>query len=270
MRTHGLNGTSSANGPEAHSCARHLRPARRYTFMQICTPSIGGDMLKDIDRPASVQVRSRLEMFRGGLGASFAQVWARDDLDRAYPAFLTMVYQIIRASVPLMKAASAEAERRSGEDAIGGPLAEYFRRHALEERDHDLWTLEDLGAMGGDMGAIARAMPPAEIAQMVGAQYYWIYHHHPVALLGYISVLEGQPPSLEHIDRLQERSGLPDAAFRTYRYHASVDPHHKDDLDALLDSLPLTRREIGWIGVSAIQTLESYRICVDRLIGDLD
>jgi hypothetical protein len=227
-------------------------------------------MLKDIDRPPSVQMRAKLEIFRRGLGTSFAQVWARDNLDQAYPAFLTMVYQIIRASVPLMEAARAEADRRAGEDSISGALAKYFRKHALEERDHDRWTLEDLGAIGGDLDAIAQAMPPAEIAQMVGAQYYWIHHHHPVALLGYISVLEGQPPSLEHINRLQARSGLPDAAFRTHRYHANVDPHHKDDLDALLDSLPLTRREIGWIGVSAIQTIDSYRTCVDRLISDLD
>ncbi|MBU2359900.1 MAG: iron-containing redox enzyme family protein [Alphaproteobacteria bacterium] len=221
-------------------------------------------------RPASVQIRTKLEMFRTGLGQSFAEVWARDDLNVAYPAFLGMVYQIIRASVPLMEAARLEAERRSGEDAICGPLAAYFAKHIPEERHHDVWTLEDLGAIGQDTDAIAQAMPQADVAQMVGAQYYWIHHHHPVVLLGYISVLEGQPPSVAHIDRVQARSGLPDAAFRTYRYHAGVDPHHKDDLDALLDSLPLTQREIGWIGVSAIQTLQSYQICVDRLLDDLD
>jgi hypothetical protein len=32
--------------------------------------------------------------------------------------------------------------------------------------------------------------PSANVAALVGAQYYWILHHHPVALLGYMATLE--------------------------------------------------------------------------------
>ena len=35
----------------------------------------------------------------------------------------------------------------------------------------------------------------ATAAALVGAQYYWIRHVHPVALLGYVMLLEGYPPS---------------------------------------------------------------------------
>lgn len=226
-------------------------------------------MPKDLDSPASQLVRDRLALFRHGLGVDFAQIWARKDLDRAYPAFLAMVYRIIRASVPLMAAAQAEAAKRAETDPICALLAAYFAEHCVEERDHDVWTLEDLGSIGSDTDAIAAQMPAPEIAEMVGAQYYWLHHHHPVTLLGYIAVLEGQPPSPEHIDWLQAQTGLPDSAFRTYRYHAVVDQHHRDDLDALIDSLPLTQRELGWIGVSAIHTISAYRICVQRLLDDL-
>jgi len=41
----------------------------------------------------------------------------------------------------------------------------------------------------------------------VGAQYYWIHHFHPVALLGYIAVLEGRPPSPTLVEELIERTG---------------------------------------------------------------
>ncbi|MEL6234807.1 MAG: iron-containing redox enzyme family protein [Pseudomonadota bacterium] len=229
-------------------------------------------MPKDSDRPASALVRDRLELFHGVLGTEFARVWAHPDQARVYPAFMTMVYRIIRASVPLMAAAQAEAARRAqaaGGDPLCTMLAEYFAEHCVEERDHDIWTLEDLAAIGADAGAIAAQMPAPEIAAMAGAQYYWIHHHHPVCLLGYIAVLEGRPPSPEHIDRVQARTGLPDAAFRTYRYHAVVDQTHRDDLDALIDRLPLTGRELGWIGVSAIQTIAAYRICVQRMLDGL-
>ena len=75
----------------------------------------------------------------------------------------------------------------------------------------------------------------------VGAQYYWIFHYHPVALLGWIALLEGYPPSREEIDaadgpdRLRAR-GVPDA-----RAHAELDLRHRDELFERIDRLPLTR-----------------------------
>ena len=43
---------------------------------------------------------------------------------------------------------------------------------------------------------------------VVGAQYYWILHYHPVALLGWIGLLEGYPPAPEMLDELMARTGL--------------------------------------------------------------
>ena len=38
-------------------------------------------------------------------------------------------------------------------------------------------------------------MPPPSVAGLVGSQYYWILHHHPVAFLGYVALMEGYPPT---------------------------------------------------------------------------
>ena len=90
---------------------------------------------------------------------------------------------------------------------------------------------------------------------MVGSQYYWILHYHPAALLGYIAVLEGYPPSMAMIDGLVERTGYDRTAFRTLIAHSELDPGHADELDELLDRLPLTREQVGVVGLSAITTV---------------
>ena len=67
------------------------------------------------------------------------------------------------------------------------------------------------------------ARPPSPtVAALVGSQYYWIFHFHPVALLGYIAVLEGYPPSMAMIDQLEAGTGYPREAFRTMIAHAEL------------------------------------------------
>ena len=57
-------------------------------------------------------------------------------------------------------------------------------------------------------------LPSPTIAALVGSQYYWVRHVHPVGLLGYIAMFEGYPPSRLDIDRVQEITGYGSGAFR--------------------------------------------------------
>src|SRR4029078_5371860 len=93
--------------------------------------------------------------------------------------------------------------------------------------------------LGIPCGGVLGRMPPPAIASYVGAQYYWILHHHPVAQFGQIAVQEGYPPSPESIDDMVARTQLPRASFRTLEKHAHLDPNHRDDFDAALDRMPL-------------------------------
>ena len=53
-----------------------------------------------------------------------------------------------------------------------------------------------------------RNRPPSPtVAALVGAQYYWIEHVHPVGLLGYVLLLEGWPPTPETVEELRRRTG---------------------------------------------------------------
>ncbi|MEM6823722.1 MAG: iron-containing redox enzyme family protein [Pseudomonadota bacterium] len=212
--------------------------------------------------PRSVIMRRKMELTNGDMHEAFATFWARDDLAEVFPAFLVLLHQIMRASVPLMRTAAVVARERADGDLLCRALAEYYEKHCDEEKDHDLWTLNDLEASGFDRAAVLDTLPPANVAKMVGPQYYWLHHFHPVMLLGYIAVLEGSPPSSEHIDEIAQRTGLPEEAFRTYRFHGEVDPHHLADLDRTIDTLPLGRREMGLIGVSAAFTAAELAKCV--------
>lgn len=220
----------------------------------------------DSVRPSNSEVlRAKIELTCGSLGCALDNLWSHPELPDRFPRFLVLLHQIMRASVPLMEfARDAALERRDSDPAAAG-LAEYFAHHIDEERNHDVWTLEDLVAAGFDGEAVLAQLPPPALAAMVGSQYYWILHHHPAALLGYIAILEGNPPNQAHIDRLQAETGLPVAAFRTYRMHGRLDPHHRDELYRVIDELPLTPALAGLISTSATHTAQMLAWSLDGL-----
>ena len=106
---------------------------------------------------------------------------------------LTTLHTIIRASVPLMLAAEARSMELT-DDPVCPKLAEYYHTHAKEEAGHDEWLLADLKIIGMPKSEALARRPTQEVAELVGSQYYWIRHWHPVCLLGYIAVMEGNPP----------------------------------------------------------------------------
>jgi hypothetical protein len=54
---------------------------------------------------------------------------------------------------------------------------------------------------------------------------------------------------------VSQASGLPLDAFSTLLRHARLDPYHRDDLDNLLDRLPLAPAHASLLGVSAFHTV---------------
>jgi hypothetical protein len=102
---------------------------------------------------------------------------------------------------------------------------------------------------------------------MVGAVYYWILHYHPVAILGYLAVMEGTPPTRELVESLQDQTGYPPKAFHTLRHHAVVDPDHGDDLWRLLDALPLTPEQLAVVTTAAMHSLDQLVAAQQELLS---
>jgi hypothetical protein len=200
----------------------------------------------------SQRLRAKLGFVVPGLVAASERMNGHPRIRELYPEYLVVTHGVIRASVPLMEAARDRAVTLAETDPVAAGLADYLNTHIGEERDHDEWLVDDLAVLGRDRAAVLRRMPSPTVAAVVGAQYYWILHHDPVAVLGYIAILEGYPPSKELIEDLIARTGHPRRAFRTMLAHGVLDPRHRDDLDAAIDALPLMPEHEALIGVSAL------------------
>jgi len=195
------------------------------------------------------------------------QIWEHPDVRQLYPVYLRTMHMVVRAAVPLMRAARDAAAMRGPSDALCAELASYYNNHMREESGHDAWLLQDLRSTGVDPHGATRGMPSAAVAELVGAQYYWLNHHHPVSLLGHIAAMEIYHPPAGFARHLAGVTGYPSTAFRAIRRHEKLDVVHRDELLALLDRLPLERRDEASIGMSALHTLQAGIDVMDDILS---
>ncbi len=215
---------------------------------------------------AAARLRVKLLLLEPELRDATHHMWRAEGLLPRYRTYLSTMHTVIRASVPLMELALDRARVRAASgDPLAAPLAAYLEEHIQEEEGHDAWLLEDLRAAGGAPEDALGALPSPLVASLVGAQYYWIEHHHPVSLLGYIAVLEGYAPAPGLTGRIAELTGLSAAALRTVREHSALDSEHLDELYALLDRLPLGRGPEAAVAVSALHSLDALTRLFVRL-----
>jgi hypothetical protein len=211
-------------------------------------------------------LRRKIRLVSGGLERAAHAFWNHARLRDLFPEFLLVDYSISRATTPVMEAAYAVARTRSHCDPVAACVAEYLSRHIPEELHHDEWLLADLEALGQTREQVLESLPSPTAAALVGTQYYWIFHAHPVSLLGYLAVLEGEPPSTVFLEDVVAKSGLPAKAFRTFIRHGHLDPQHRDDLNDALDRMPLNAQHTALVGISAIQTVHWLRSAFEELV----
>jgi heme oxygenase-like protein len=214
----------------------------------------------------SQKIRSKISLFSAGLNKAAYDFWMHPHFAVVYPEYLYQSHSIIRASVPLMEATLQVCRsKKYAPDSMLQTFADYLSRHITEESGHDNWILDDAEVMGIDRRLLLERIPTDTAIRMVGSQYYWIHHYHPVAMLGYIAVMEGTPPKIEFIEAVAHRTRFPIAAFSSFMRHAKIDPHHRADLDSLLDALPLSADHHTVIGLSALQTIHYLKTVLSEV-----
>jgi hypothetical protein len=216
----------------------------------------------------SHRLRRTIELVLPELTASGGRLLNHPAVADLYAEYLFTSHCIVRASVPLMEAALERSRVAEKTDPVAAHLAEYLEHHIPEELHHDEWLLDDLETLGIARSAVLLRPPSPTVAALVGGQYYWIFHYHPVALLGYIEVLEGYPPLRSEIDDLIRRTRHSRKAFRTLINHAGLDPEHADELNGVLDHLPMTPEQSTAVGLSAMQTVHLLAKAVDEIVGE--
>jgi hypothetical protein len=212
----------------------------------------------------SQRLRATIALVSTGLSSRIHAFWNHPRLAELYPEFLFALHGIVAASTPVMEQASHEAARLAASDPIAARLAPYLLEHAEEERGHDEWILDDLERLGIDRERVAARLPYPSVATLVGAQYYWARHAHPVAMLGYLAVLEN-PAAPEFLESVAARTGIPHSSMSTLLRHARLDVGHVAEFDRMLDTLPLSEQHRDIMTTSAIAAV-SY---LDAFFADV-
>jgi len=215
----------------------------------------------------SARLRLTIQLAASRIDVLSRRFWDHPRLRDIFPEYLLTLYASMRATVPLLEAGAERARALAPSDAVAAGLVPYFIEHAREELNHDEWLLEDMAALGLDPERARTRHAPADVAAMVGTQYYWLEYSHPICLMGCFAVLEGSPPEVEVLEQVAARTGIPAAAFRTLHKHAILDPHHRDDLDAVLDELPITPEHAAIAGLSALAVIDQLGVILERLLA---
>ncbi|MDE1176068.1 MAG: iron-containing redox enzyme family protein [Edaphobacter sp.] len=207
---------------------------------------------------------SKIRLAEPRLHAATQAFWSHPQLAEILPSFLVQLHRVMKGGIDLMRIARERALSMPG-DPVAAIVAEYLEEHILEEKDHDAWLLDDIGTLGISPEEVAGATPLAAVVSLLGAQYFWALNIHPVAVFGYLIVLEGKPPVAAELEMIRRRTGLPASAFRCLHEHADNDPHHIAELNSTLDAMPLTTEQEEYIALSAFQTIDSVAAILEEL-----
>lgn len=214
---------------------------------------------------ASARLARKIELIHPFIGMPARLLLEHPRTRELLPRYLAAGFPLARTLVPLMEAALERARVLARDDPVAAGLAGYLERHIPEEMHSEepgRAALDDLEALGVDGDALLARLPSPKIAALIGAQYFWIFHHHPVAILGFLE-LEAYHPKPATIERLIEKTGLPPDGFRQLRLHAKLDAVHARDLHRALDTLPLEPWQEQLIGLSA---LHSMSLLIDAML----
>jgi hypothetical protein len=205
----------------------------------------------------SERLRLKVELLVPALARPGALLIEHPRARELFPHYMAASYQLGHTMVPLMETALGRARELAPDDPVAEGLAEYLERHIPEELHGDEpggAALDDLEALGIDRDELQARLPPPKMAALLGAQYFWIFHYHPVAILGFLH-LEAYHPHRPSLERFIERTGLPRDGFRQLLLHSKLDAVHAREFDRVLDSLPLEPRHEQLIGLSALQSI---------------
>lgn len=182
--------------------------------------------------------------------------------------FILMNQHVAKATVPMMQEV-VNCSNNIADDPVSAPLIKYMQKHIAEETDHDEWYLDDLEVLGLSRDEAHSRIPTPNTAAMIGSQYYWIKHYHPVAFLGYMGSVETYPSPEQCVKDMIKESGLPEKGFDTLLMHAQIDIHHGKDIIDLINTLPLTELHLKIIERSAFQTFRYTALMLDDLVNSL-
>lgn len=182
-----------------------------------------------------------------------------------YKEYLRQVYYYTRETPQLLTLAAGH---------LGGSdheMVELLLTHAAEESGHDQWALNDLAALGEDVGTLPAGNPLPECLAFIAFTYYQILYRDPVAHLGYVYFLEFLPTSSGalYIDLL-ERLRVPKSAMSFLLEHIKVDAGHNQLMGRYTERLIRTETDLEAVQYSMRVTGKLYAQLLQAAIEQAD
>jgi hypothetical protein len=208
---------------------------------------------------ASARLGRKLDLAAGALATPGRLLLDDPNARELCPGYMIAGSYLTLAMVPLMQEALERSRALEPDDPVAAGLADYLERHIPEERhtgSRGPAILDDLKALGVDTAALLIEPVPTKTAALIGTLFFWIWHRHPVAILGFLA-LEAFHPHGPTVEQLIEKTGLPRDGFRQLLLHAKLDVHHAKELHRVIDLLPLQEEHEQLIGLAALQTMST-------------
>ena len=225
-----------------------------------------GEMEQRMERPTNSDLLwAKIRLAEGCLFSATQTFWNHPDLPSLFPGFLIQTHCLMRSGLTMM-AVAIERARAMPEDPVAQALADYLEIHLQEELGHDLWLLDDIRTLGFEDQQVLKAQPCAASVTLIGSQYFWMMHVHPVAIMGYLILMEGYAPVAAQLEEIRARSGAPETAFRCLMRHAEDDPAHIADLNRVLDGMSLSQEQIQAVGMCAFAAIDGVVAMFEELM----
>ena len=111
-------------------------------------------------------------------------------------------------------------------------LSRYLLKHAADEQGHDAWALEDLRELGVEASEALATRPVPACSALVGYVHFLAGHANPVALFGWMYVLEavGDDLGAKIGERLLASLGESRSAVRFVVGHGVADVAHTEEI----------------------------------------
>jgi len=215
----------------------------------------------------SQKLRSKIRLADPRLQEQLSLFWDHPAFREVFAEHLVRLYFAVNSSIPLLQRALDRSRELAGQCPVAAALIPYFADHIEEERYHDEWLLEDIEALGTPRSSVTARIPTPDVAAMIGTQYYYINHSHPLSMIGYLAVIEGSPPRKEELDRVASAMVVPKASLRPFYKHAEFDVGHSKDLWDLVDDLPLEPWHETLLGLNVIAVTDQLAVIMANVLA---
>lgn len=181
-------------------------------------------------------------------------------LDRnVYASYLINVYHYAQHSPKVIALAGSRCVQTNPE------LASYLLQHATEEIGHESWAYSDLKKLGLSDTQITSSRPGTFCTSMIGMEYFVAGHWNPVALFGWLFVLEAFGDDVGHLiaKKLEQSLQIGTGTTSFLAGHGDADHDHIRDITECVEKHMKNPADMG-------DMLHIAKVSRDLYIGILE